>query len=134
MTSTPPYGPYSSGTPQPTSDERLWGILAHLSAPIASVISVGWLTVVGPLVVWILYKDKSAFVRNAAAGAFNFTLTMWLVSLVGWILSITIVFAVIGIPMIIIGALGSIVLGIVGAVKTANGEAFTYPWQVSVLS
>ena len=59
---------------------------------------------------------------------------MWLVSLVGWILSITIVFAVIGIPMIIIGALGSIVLGIVGAVKTANGEAFTYPWQVSVLS
>lgn len=127
----PPYG-----RPQgvPTSDERLWAILAHLSAPIASVVSAGWLTIVGPLVVWMLYKDKSAFIRQASAGAFNFTLTMWLVSLVGWILTITIVGAVIGIPMIIIGALGSIVLGIVGAIKTSSGVAFAYPWQLVVLS
>ena len=134
MTSTPPYGPSSYGTPQPTSDERLWAILAHLSAPIASVISVGWLTIVGPLVVWVLYKDKSAFVRQAAAGAFNFTLTMWLISVIGWVLTFTVVFMVVGIPMIIIGALGSIVLGIVGAIKTSSGVAFTYPWQLAVLS
>lgn len=129
---TPPYGRPQGGVP--TSDERLWAILAHLSAPIASVVSAGWLTIVGPLVVWMLHKDKSAFVRQASAGAFNFTLTMWLVSLVGWILTITIVGAVIGIPMIIIGSLGSIVLGIVGAIKTSSGVAFTYPWQLAVLS
>ncbi len=52
---------------------------------------------------------------------------MWLVSLVGWILSITIVFAVIGIPMITYRRPR---LDRPGhrrrAVKTANGEAFTY--------
>ncbi|MFT3876635.1 MAG: DUF4870 domain-containing protein [Propioniciclava sp.] len=131
-----PYGVQSYGGYQApvSADERTWAILAHLAAPIASVVSAGWLSVVGPLLVWLMYKDKSAFVRRASAGAFNFVLTMWLVSVIGWILSFTVILAIIGIPMIIIGALGSIVLGIVGAVKTARGTSFTYPWQLPVLS
>lgn len=117
-----------------SADDRLWAMLAHLSAAIAAVVSVGWLTIVGPLLVWIFKKDSSRFVRNAAAGAFNFTLTMWLISLIGWILNFTVIGAVIGIPLVIIGALGSIVLGIVGAIKAWGGKVFTYPWQVRVLS
>lgn len=117
-----------------SADDRLWAMLAHLSAAIAAVVSVGWLTIVGPLIVWILKKDSSRFVRTASAGAFNFTLTMWLVSLIGWIFTITVVGAVIGIPLIILGSLGSIVLGIVGAIKAWGGEVFKYPWQVRVLS
>lgn len=117
-----------------SADDRLWAMLAHLSAAIAAVVSAGWLTIVGPLIVWFVKKDSSRFVRNAAAGAFNFTLTMWLVSIVGWILTFTVIGAVVGIPLIVIGALGSIVLGIVGAVKAWNGRAYTYPWQVRVLS
>lgn len=123
-----------SSPPRASTDDRLWAMLAHLSAAIAAVVSAGWLTIVGPLVVWLFKKDSSRFVRNAAAGAFNFTLTMWLVSLIGWILIITVVGAVIGIPLVIIGSLGSIVLGIIGAIKAWGGQAFTYPWQVRVLS
>ena len=70
--------------------------------------------IAGPLIVWLAKKDSSPFVRNAAAGAFNFTLSMWLVGLVGWILTFTVIFAVVGIPMIVISALGSIVLGAYG--------------------
>lgn len=124
---------YSAGR-RTTPDERVWAMLAHLAAPIAAVVSAGWLTIVGPLIVWLVQKDKSPFVRNAAAGAFNFTLTMWLISIVGWILNITVIGLIIGIPMVIIGAFGSIVLGIVGAIKSWGGEAYTYPWQVKVLS
>lgn len=116
-----------------SSDDRLWAMVAHLSAVIAAVVSAGWLTIVGPLVVWLAKKDSSSYVRNAASGAFNFTLTMWLVSLIGWILTITVVGAVVGIPMIIIGSLGSIILGIVGAIKSWGGESYTYPWQLPVL-
>lgn len=131
-----PYGAGHGGRPtgQPTSEERTWAMLAHLSAPVAAVVSVGWLTAVGPLVVWLMQKDRSPFVRNAAAGAFNFTLSMWLVSLVGWVLTFTVIFALVGIPMIIIGSLGSIILGIVGAVNSWNGRPYTYPWQFRVLS
>ena len=120
--------------PAPSSDERLWAMLAHLSAPIASVVSVGWLNFVGPLIVWLLFKDRSAFVRNAAAGAFNFQLTTTLATILGWILIFTIVLFPVGIILLIIGALGSIVLGVIGALKTWNGEAYTYPWQFRVLS
>ena len=59
---------------------------------------------------------------------------MWLVSLIGWILTFTIIGAIVGVPMILIGAFGSIVLGIVGAIKSWNGEAYTYPWQLKVLN
>lgn len=134
---TTPYDVGRTGRPggsQPDGDERTWAMLAHLSAPIAAVVSAGWLTVAGPLVVWLLQKDRSPFVRNAAAGAFNFTLAMWLVSLLGWVFTFTIIGAVVGIPMIIIGSLGSIILGIVGAVSTWNGRSFTYPWQLRILS
>lgn len=130
----PPYQPYEPSAPVSTSsDDRLWAMLAHLSAVIAAVVSAGWLTILGPLIVWLAKKDSSPFVRNAAAGAFNFTLTMWLTSLIGWILTITLIGAVIGIPLIIIGSLGSIILGIVGAIKSWGGETYTYPWQVRVL-
>lgn len=117
-----------------SSDARAWAMLAHLSAVIAAIASVGWLTIVGPLAVWLLKKDSSPFVRNAAAGAVNFTLTMWLVSLIGWILTLTVVFSFIGIPMIVIGSAGSIVLGIYGALKAWRGESYSYPWQVRVLA
>lgn len=128
---------HSGGHPssyRANGDERLWAMIAHLSAPIATVVSAGWLNIVGPLVVYLVKKDSSPFVRNASAGAFNFMLTTWLMTIIGWILTFTVVFAIIGIPMIIVGALGSIVLGIVGAIKSWNGEAYTYPWQIKVLS
>ena len=119
---------------RPRSDDRVWAMLAHLSAAIAAVVSAGWLTIAGPLIVWLVKKDSSPFVRNAAAGAFNFTLTMWIMTVIGWILTITVIGAPIGIPLTIIGGLGSIVLGIVGALKAWGGEAYRYPWQVRVLS
>lgn len=124
----------TQGNSYASSEDRVWAMLAHLSAAIAAIVSVGWLTIVGPLVVWMLKKDSSPFVRNAAAGAVNFTLTMWLISLIGWILTVTVVLSVIGVPMVIIGSLGSIVLGVFGALKAWKGESYTYPWQVRVLS
>lgn len=117
-----------------TSDERLWAIAAHLSAAIAWVVSAGWLSFVGPLVVYLLQKDKSRFVRNASAGAFNFAVSMAIVSIVGWILTITVVGAVIGLPMIAIGGIGSLVLGVIGAIKASQDEAYTYPMQLQILN
>ena len=62
---------------QPNSEERSMALIAHLSTIAALIISAGWLSFVGPLVVWFLYKDKSQFARQSAAGAFNFNLGMW---------------------------------------------------------
>ncbi|HRL49298.1 MAG TPA: DUF4870 domain-containing protein [Propioniciclava sp.] len=135
-----PINQYSSGSGRspyqrrPDGDDRVWAMLAHLSAPIAAIVSAGWLTFLGPLIVWFVKRDSSPFVRNAAAGAFNFSLTMALFSIVGWILNFTVVLSIIGIPMVIIGALGAIILGVYGALKAWNGVPYTYPWQLRILS
>ncbi|GAB4070437.1 DUF4870 domain-containing protein [Angustibacter speluncae] len=108
-------------------------VLAHLSAPIAAVVSVGWLSVVGPLIVWAIYKDRDPVVRQAAAGAFNFNVSFWLLYLVSWILIITVIGAVIGLPLLIIGFVVAAVCHVLGAVKASRGEPYTYPFQIPVL-
>ncbi|MBK7722031.1 MAG: DUF4870 domain-containing protein [Austwickia sp.] len=125
--------PYSRGTLAP-ADERSMAIIAHLSAIIAMVVSAGWLSFAGPLLVWFLYKDKSPYVRQAAAGAFNFNVWAWAMSIVGWILMIT----VIGIPIAIIlwAVAGMMTLWchIHGAVRAANHQPYRYPVSIRLLS
>lgn len=65
-------------------------MLAHLSAIIAWVVSAGWISFVGPFLVWFLKKDNP-YVRQAAAQSFNFNLGMWAMSLISWILTITLI-------------------------------------------
>lgn len=115
-------------------DDRVAQVLAHLSAPIAFVLSAGWLSVVGPLIVWALYKNRSPQVRSAAAGAFNFNVTFWILQVIGWIL----VFTVIGIPVALaiwgITFLVAAWCHIKGAIRAARGEHYTYPFQIRILS
>ncbi|OLL82996.1 hypothetical protein Ae263Ps1_0051c [Pseudonocardia sp. Ae263_Ps1] len=59
---------------RPPEGSRIAAILAHLSAPIAAVLSAGLLSLLGPLLVWLVKKDDP-FARRAAAGAFNFNLS-----------------------------------------------------------
>ena len=108
-------------------------VIAHVSTLAAAVLSAGWLSIVGPLVVWALYKDKSTFVRQAAAGAFNFNLVIWVMTIVGWLFFIT----VIGIPIAIILWAVAFVAGlwfhITAAVRANRGQSYRYPWGITVL-
>lgn len=124
---------YPDRREEPGADDRALTVLAHLSAPIAAVISLGWLTILGPLVIWLIYKDRSQLVRKAAAGAFNFNLMFWVLYLVSWLLIFTLIGALIGIPMLILIFVVSAIMHIVGAVRGAKGEQFTYPFQIPVL-
>lgn len=118
---------------QTSSETRIASVLAHLSGPISAVLSVGWLSIVGPLIVWLLYRDRSTFVRDQAAEAFNFQLTMWLAAVVGGLMMVTVILIPLGIVFIIAAVLGSVVLGVIGAVKVSNGQPYSYPWKLNIL-
>jgi uncharacterized Tic20 family protein len=130
-----PYQPYPDNTPSatPSSGSRLAAILAHLSAPIAALVSAGWLSLLGPLLVWLVKKDDP-YTRRAAAGAFNFNVTFWLLYVVSWLLIFTVIGAVIGIPMIIVLFVVSLWCHIKGAVRAANDQQYDYPFQIRILS
>lgn len=118
----------------PDGEDRAASVLAHLSAPIAFVLSAGWLSVLGPLIVWAMYKDRSPMVRHAAAGAFNFNVSFWIMQVIGWIL----LFTIIGLPIaLVIWAVTFLVAAwvhIKGALRAANGRSYEYPFQIRILS
>ena len=80
-------------TPPCPASSRIAAILAHLSAPIAALLSAGSLSLLGPLLVWLVMKHDP-YARRAAAGAFNFNLTFWLLYLISWLLIFTVIGAV----------------------------------------
>ena len=116
-----------------SSSSRIAAILAHLSAPIAALLSAGWLSLLGPLLVWLVKKDDP-YARRAAAGAFNFNLSFWLLYLISWLLILTVVGAVVGIPLLIVLFLVSAWCHIKGAVRAADDRPYDYPFQIRVLS
>ena len=130
-----PDQPYFRTTPAtpPSAGSRLAAILAHLSAPIAALLSAGSLSLLGPLLVWLVKKDDP-YARRAAAGAFNFNLSFWLLYLISWLLIFTVIGAVVGIPLIIVLFLVSAWCHIKGAIRAANDEPYDYPFQIRVLS
>lgn len=127
-----PYRDPTAATPL-SAGSRLAAIIAHLSAPIAALLSAGSLSLLGPLLVWLVKKDDP-YVRRAAAGAFNFNLTFWLLYLVSWLLIFTVIGAVIGIPLIIALFVVSAWCHIKGAIRAADDRPYDYPFQIRLLS
>src|SRR6516162_5675235 len=62
-----------AATGELTQDDKLWGMLAHMSALVA-----GWFgcSFLGPLIVWLIKKDQSKFVETHAKEALNFHLNI----------------------------------------------------------
>lgn len=120
--------------PNITPDERTWAMFSHLSAIIAWFISAGWLSYVGPLLVWIFKKDTSPYVRQASAQSFNFNLGMALMSIVGWILVITAILMPIGIIVIALAWVLQMYHHIKATNSASNYKIYRYPFQIKILS
>ena len=126
-----PYPSHSASRPPESS--RIAAILAHLSAPIAAVLSAGLLSLLGPLLVWLVKKDDP-FARRAAAGAFNFNLLFWALYLLSWLLIITVIGIVVAVPLMLVLFVVSAWCHIKGAVRASNNRTYDYPFQLRVLS
>lgn len=126
-----------AAAPDPAnSEERSMMLVAHLSAPAAMLLSVGWLPFLGPLLVWLFYRERSAAVRTASAGAFNFNITMTIASVLTWVsviitLGIGFLWAI---PIWIVLFIVQIVVHVRGALAASRGEVYDYPFQLRLLS
>jgi uncharacterized protein len=124
----PPMGGPSAGGPPgqrplPPDQERLWGMLAHLLSFVAAYIALGF---VAPLVVLLVFGQRSAYVRAHAVESLNFNLSWLLYAVVAGILLI------IGIGLLILIALGIayVVLVVIASIRANNGEFFRYPLTI----
>ena len=76
MSQTPPpgYGPQGYVQPLSADEERLWGLLCHLSYFVLGIIA--------PLIIMLTLGNRSQYVRYHAVEALNFHITVWIAGLV----------------------------------------------------
>ncbi len=106
-------------------DQRTWAMIAHLSAFAYYISGIGH--IIGPLIVWLSKRDGNPFVDDQAKEALNFQISITIYVIAAIIMCVTIVFAVIGIPILIVIHAFQIVCMIIAAIKANEGVAFRYP-------
>lgn len=115
--SPPPYGP-----PPGRNDDPVWAILAHLSIFVFALI--------GPLIIYLAYRDNSPFTRHHAAEALNFHITLTIATIV----SIPLIFLFVGFLLLPAIIIGGIVFGIIAAVAASRREPYRYPLTIRFVS
>ena len=110
----PAAGPLSPG------EEELWALLAHLSIP--------FLGFVGPLVVHLVFRDRSVWLAEDVLEALNFSILYTIAVAACSVLAVVLIGAVL-LPLVFIGAL---VLAVVAAVAANRHELYRYPvnWRL----
>ncbi|MGO3886683.1 MAG: DUF4870 domain-containing protein [Mycetocola sp.] len=122
----------SSPSPEPLTPDadRQWAILGH---------ALGIFTVLGPLIVWLLFRDRGQRTNMEAKEALNFQLTVLLaiaaLTVVGVLLNV-ISFGTLG--FVIGGAvwlvqLSGVIFAIVGAIMCAQQGSYRYPIAVRLI-
>jgi uncharacterized Tic20 family protein len=85
---------------------------------------------IGPLIVWLVKKDESAFVEGEARESLNFQITVTLAAIPSAIL----IFLCIGVFLLMALWLASVVFIILGAVKANAGLPYRYPISLRLIS
>lgn len=116
-----------------TGDEKTLAVLAHLSPIIALILTAGWLSWIGPLIVWLVFRGRGGLVRNAAATSFNFNITIWIAFVLGWICVFTVILIPLALILFFVPGILQVIFSILGALRASRGEQFTYPFQVPIL-
>jgi len=126
------YGQYGTPMPPPfgqaqsqlsPGDERTWGMLAHLSALLGLFITIPFL---GPLIVYLVYRDRSAYVRRQSAEALNFNISIAIYFIVSAILWLVIIGIFLSIALFVYW----LVEVIIASVAANRGEEHRYPLTI----
>ena len=111
-----------------SKDEKMWGMLCHLSALAGFVIPFG--NIIGPLVVWMLKKDEFPHVDDQGKEALNFQISMTIYFIVGAIL----ILVAIGIVIIPILGIFWLIMIVIASIKANDGEKYRYPFTIRLVN
>ena len=107
-----------------SKDERTWAMVAHLAALAGFMIPFG--NILGPLVVWLVKREESAFV------AYHAKQSMWFQIFTA--IAVT-ALAILGFCTMFVtwllataAGLGAVAYAIYGAIQVSGGKDFEYYW------
>lgn len=111
-----------------SKEERNWAALTHVAAFAGFFIPFG--NIVGPLLIWIMKKDASAYIDFHGKESLNFQISITIYFLIAAVL----IFLLIGLPMLLLIFLASYGFPIVAAIKAAEGEYYYYPLNLRLIN
>ena len=126
-----PSSPVTVEAAASTKEERLWAMIAHLSAFAMYFTVIGH--IIGPLIVWLSKRDGNPLVDDQGREALNFQISWTIYLIANFILFITVIGAIIAIPVFFILPVFHIVCMIIAAIKANDGVAFRYPLCIRFL-
>lgn len=109
------------------NQERNLASAAHLSTLLGYMIPMA--NIIAPLVIFLTKKQESSFITQHAREALNFQITITILVLI----SIPLLFIVIGIPMLIALWIFDLVYTIKATIKANDGEMFRYPYTLRLV-
>lgn len=107
--------------PLTAEEERRWILFAHLG---------GLFSFVGPLIVWLIFRDRSDAVDREAREALNAQLTYAAAALALYVVGGALAVVLVGFVFIVAATvvqIGAAVLAIVGAVRANSTGRYRYP-------
>ena len=121
----------------PTSEERSWATIAHLSILLS--LFTGMLGIIVAFIIYLVYKDRSKYIAYHAAQSAIFQL----ITVIGagfliaaaWVVTIPLLFILVGLlllPFTIILSMiptASLIYGVIAAIETSSGKDFKY-WLI----
>lgn len=130
---------YTTPPPPPTglapnAEERQWALFAHLSA-LTGLFTGGVGNIVGPLVIWLIKKDTMPFVEDQAKEALNFNITLLIVGVALFLLTMITfgIGVIITLPIAIVLGIAWLVLTIIATIKANEGVAYRYPFTLRLV-
>lgn len=96
----------------PSSDERTLAILSHILCLVAGFIA--------PLIIYLIKKDESAYVKEHSKESLNFQISMFIIYCV-------LIITVVGILLIWAVAIIDLVLVIIATIKASENKLYKYP-------
>ncbi|WP_347757132.1 DUF4870 domain-containing protein [Agrococcus sp. ProA11] len=125
---------YGGASPMSPVDEKNAGMWGHLSG-LSTIVTGGYGGWIGPLIVFLIYKDRSAFARQESKEALNFGILMTIAA-VGLLVLGTIL-SIVGIGLILLAlwwipGLLQVIFSIIGAMRVNGGGSYRYPfnWRI----
>lgn len=121
------YPPLPGAPGYPPPEDTTWAVLVHLSYVIASALPIAF--VFGPLIVMLVAGPQRPFTRANAVEALNFQLTV----LIALIVSIPLMFVIVGFFTAIGVAIVGLVFSILAAVAASRREVYRYPLTIRMV-
>jgi len=135
MTTSPDNAPpVAASAPQPMleAQARTMAMLVHIVAAVAAVLSGGTLSFVAPLVIWLIYRERSALVDFHGKQNLNLQLTTLAVVVGGVVIGLVTLFVgfFVTVPVMIAYLLYAVIISIVAGIKASSGEYYRIPLSI----